>query len=82
MAVGTGQTVQQDITLLPLTRDSVNTAADTVVKLDQCVVGESREIETAAIAINEQRFAPNVRNVVSTDEFGAVAESNVAEFLC
>ena len=82
VAVGTGQTVQQDITLLPLTRDSVNTAADTVVKLDQFVVGESREIETAAIAINEQRFAPNVRNVVSTDEFGAVAESNVAEFLC
>ena len=81
VAVAAGQRVQQDITLLPLTRDSVNAAADKVVKLDQFVVGESREIEAAAIAINEQRFAPNVRNVVSTDEFGAVAEGNVAEFL-
>ena len=54
---------------------------EAVVKLDQFVVGEAREMNAAAIAINEQRFANNVKTVVSTDEFGAVAEGNVAEFL-
>ena len=48
VAVAAGQRVQQDITLLPLTRDSVNAAADKVVKLDQFVVGESREIGRAS----------------------------------
>ena len=38
-------------------------------------------MDAAALAINEQRFASNVKNVVSTDEFGAVAEGNIGEFL-
>jgi iron complex outermembrane recepter protein len=52
-----------------------------VVKLSEYVVGESREMAGSAIAINEQRFAPNMKNVVATDEFGFVPEANVAEFL-
>ncbi len=51
------------------------------IKLDEFVVATSREMTAAARAINEQRFAPNMRNVVSTDEFGDIAEGNVAEFL-
>ncbi len=80
VAVAPGQTVQRDITLSAGKPDALQ-ADEKIIKLDQFVVGESREMEAAAIAINEQRFAPNVRNVVSTDEFGAVAEGNVAEFL-
>jgi TonB-dependent receptor len=38
-------------------------------------------MEGAALAINEQRFAPNMKEVVSTEEFGNVAEGNPAEFL-
>ncbi|MFZ9839869.1 MAG: carboxypeptidase-like regulatory domain-containing protein, partial [Opitutaceae bacterium] len=49
------------------------------VRLDQFVVGASREMDAAALAINEQRHAPNVRQVVATDEFGHVAEGNVGE---
>ncbi len=79
VTVVAGQAVQRDITL-PTGRPE-SQKDDKVVKLDQFVVGESREMEAAAIAINEQRFAPNVKTVVSTDEFGAVAEGNVAEFL-
>ncbi len=56
-------------------------AAGDTVKLDAFTVATSREMDGAAIAINDQRFAPNIRNVVSTDEFGAVAEGNVTEFL-
>ncbi|MFM9090669.1 MAG: carboxypeptidase regulatory-like domain-containing protein, partial [Verrucomicrobiota bacterium] len=51
------------------------------VKLDQFVVATSKEMEAAAIAINEQRFASNLKTVVSSDEFGTVAEGHVGEFL-
>lgn len=57
------------------------TPAAAAVRLDRFVVGESRERSGAAIAMNEQRFAANIRNVVSSDEFGAVAERNVTAFL-
>ena len=36
-----------------------------IVKLDQFVVSSSKEMDAAAIAINEQRFAPNIKNVVA-----------------
>ncbi|WP_414661103.1 carboxypeptidase regulatory-like domain-containing protein [Horticoccus sp. 23ND18S-11] len=52
-----------------------------VVKLDSLVVSSSREMDGAAIAINEQRFAANIVNVVSADEFGVVPDGNVGEFL-
>lgn len=78
--VAAGQRVERDITL-SAGRIDPQRREDTIVKLEQFVVGETREMEAAAIAINEQRFAPNVKTVVSTDEFGAVAEGNIAEFL-
>jgi TonB-dependent receptor len=80
VTVRAGETVQLDVTLAGAKTDA-GTADDKTVKLDQFVVAASREMSGAAVAINEQRFAPNVKNVVSTDEFGAVAEGNVAEFL-
>ena len=52
-----------------------------VVKLDEFVVSTSREMTAAALAINEQRFAANVKNIVAVDEFGDFAEGNVAEFM-
>lgn len=76
--VAAGQTVTQDVTLALPGRAA---AGAETIKLDEFVVGESREMSGAAIAINEQRFAANIRNVVSTDEFGSVAEGNVTEFL-
>ncbi|MFM9080922.1 MAG: carboxypeptidase regulatory-like domain-containing protein [Opitutaceae bacterium] len=51
------------------------------VRLAEFVVGDSREMSGTAIAINEQRFAPNLRSVVSVDEFGDSPDGNVAEFL-
>ena len=80
IAVAAGQTVTRDLTLATGRPDAPRTE-DAIVKLDAFKVGESREMDGAAIAINEQRFAANVKDVVSTDEFGAVAEGNVAEFL-
>lgn len=80
VTVTAGQRVERDITLAVSRPDALK-ADEKVVQLGEFLVGESREMEAAAIAINEQRFAPNVKTVVSTDEFGAVAEGNVAEFL-
>ncbi|MBM3844404.1 MAG: hypothetical protein FJ397_14285, partial [Verrucomicrobia bacterium] len=52
-----------------------------VVQLAQFKVSTSREMDASALAINEQRFAPSIKQVVSTEQFGNVAEGNTAEFL-
>lgn len=51
-----------------------------VTKLDAFVVASAKETNPQAIAINEQRFAANIKNVVSADEFGSQTEGNVGEF--
>ncbi|MSU48832.1 MAG: TonB-dependent receptor [Opitutus sp.] len=52
-----------------------------IVQLANFVVTSSKEMDGAAIAINAQRFASNIVNVVPADEFGAVLENNVGDFL-
>ncbi len=79
VTVSTGQVVQHDVALSPA--PSRSTANGRVVPLSEMVVTSSREMDGAAIAINEQRFAPNMMNVVSADEFGTIAEGSVGEFL-
>jgi len=79
--VSAGQAAPRDFELAPITSRSGLPIEGAVVKLDEFVVAASREMSGAALAINEQRFAPNMKNVVATDEFGDIAEGNVAEFL-
>ncbi len=50
-------------------------------ELDRFDVTERRMTEGAALAVNEQRFAPNIKNVVSTDAFGSNTDGNVADFM-
>jgi len=77
VAVAADQTVQRDISLgVPEAKPG-----DGVVKLGEFRVEASREMDASALAINEQRFASNIKNVLSTEEFGNVSEGNVAEFL-
>lgn len=54
---------------------------DGVVQLDAFTVATARETDGNAIAVNEQRFAPNVKNVVAADLMGDVMDGNVGEFL-
>lgn len=56
-------------------------AGEEVVQLAAYTVSTSREMSQAALATNEQRFAPNIKTVLSADEFGEQSENNVAEFL-
>ncbi|HUR58576.1 MAG TPA: TonB-dependent receptor, partial [Opitutaceae bacterium] len=76
--VAAGQTLTQAFTV----GAGAQAAQDgSVVKLDDFVVASSREMAAAAIATNEQRYAANIKNVVSADAFGDVTEGNVGEFL-
>ncbi|MBI4624694.1 MAG: TonB-dependent receptor plug domain-containing protein [Verrucomicrobia bacterium] len=52
-----------------------------VVNLDPFVVSSNKETDTEAIATNEQRFAPNIKNVVATDAMGDVLGSSAGDFL-
>ncbi|MEO7412632.1 MAG: carboxypeptidase regulatory-like domain-containing protein, partial [Opitutaceae bacterium] len=79
--VTAGATVQRDFSLVAPQSSPVPDKDGGAVKLSAFVVGASKEMDGAAIAINEQRFARNIVNVVSADEFGTMAEGNVGEFL-
>jgi TonB-dependent receptor len=81
VVVGAGATVQHDFTLTAGPARAGSDTSGPVVKLDTFVVETSKEMDAAAIAINEQRFAANIVNVVSADEFGAVVEGNAGDFL-
>ncbi|MDO8544507.1 MAG: TonB-dependent receptor [Opitutaceae bacterium] len=74
--VAPGQTVQQDFNLTAMGQDPA-----APVKLERFVVETSREMDGAAIAINEKRFASDIRNVIAADEFGPMADGNVGEIL-
>ena len=76
--VAGGGVVVQDIGLTNVARYG---QAQDAVKLDPFVVSTSRDTDAQSIAINEQRFAPNLKNVVSADAFGDVTDGNVGEFL-
>src|SRR5687767_4516949 len=49
--------------------------------LSPFVVAETREFNAQAIALNEQRFARNIRSIVTSDEHGDIGEANVAEIV-
>ena len=78
--VASGQVVRVDIELLPDAARATS-AAENVIKLAEFSVSESRAMAPSALAINEQRFAPNIASVVSAAEYGAVSDGNVTEFV-
>jgi iron complex outermembrane receptor protein len=71
--VAAGQVASLDVTL--------SAASGEVIQLEAFKVASKVEMEAAAIAINEQRFAATVKNVVSTDAFGDITEGNLGDFV-
>ena len=74
----------QEATLILAAGQSVERnfeVAGSAVQLAAMVVGTSRETDAEKIAINEQRFSPNIKNVLSADALGDITDGNVAEFL-
>lgn len=77
--VAAGQTLTKDVSLAP---SGVTTAKEgEPLQLDPFLVASTKEINASALAINEQRYAPNIKNVLSADEFGGVTEGNIGEFI-
>jgi iron complex outermembrane recepter protein len=73
--------VRRDFELGAPSRLAAGQAEDGAVRLSAFVVAAQREYDAQAIAINEQRFAANPKNVVSTDAFGEINQGNIGEFL-
>ena len=79
LQVAAGQMARHDFSLAA--PPAAAERADTTVKLDKFVVATTREMDGAAIAINDQRFAPDMRKVLAADEFGTTADGSVGELL-
>ena len=77
VAVQAGQAARRDFNLTSRERYG----EDKAVVLNEFVVQSNREYEGNALALNEQRFSPNVKVVVSADAFGDISEGNPGEFL-
>ncbi|MBL9201443.1 MAG: TonB-dependent receptor, partial [Opitutaceae bacterium] len=77
VSLAPGQALNRDFDLTSAARYGEGS----VVKLDAFTVATARETDGHAIAVNEQRFAPNVKNVVAADLMGDVMDGNVGEFL-
>ena len=54
---------------------------DGSVMLDQFVVAADRYKNAREIAINEERTAVNIKNVISADAFGDIPSGNIGEFV-
>jgi len=79
LIVPAGGLATQDVNLTSVTR--YGQQGDGTVKLDAFVVAQDKETDAQAIATNEQRFAPNIKNVLSTDSLGDVLGGSVGEFM-
>ena len=77
VTVSAGQVARTDLNLTSAERYGT----DQAVQLDTFTVAAQREFEGGAIAINEQRYSPNVKVVMAADAFGDVTEGNVGEFM-
>jgi TonB-dependent receptor len=78
VSVQSGQPTTLDVSL---GASAAATNQGEVLQLDAFTVASRREMDSTSMAINEQRFANNIKNVVSTDAFGDIAEGNVGDFV-
>ncbi len=78
--VAPGQSVERNF---ELDRPGIRPAAaeGEVVKMIDFVVVEDRQMNAQVLALNEQRQAPNIKNVVAYDEYPHGTSGNVADFL-
>ena len=77
MRVVAGQVNQLNFELAP---NAAESAAGTPVEMAKFVI-EATQLSAQASALNEQRQAPNIKNVVALEEYGDLADGNVGEYL-
>jgi len=77
--VKAGEPTHRDVNLTAQSQEGHN--ADDLIELSGMTIGAERETNQNSIAINEQRFAPNLKTVISTAQFGDITEGNIGEFV-
>lgn len=80
LAVPQGGELEQDFNL-GTTTPGAAADKDQPIVLNAFVVAAERETNATYIAQNEQRFSPNIKNVVDSGAFGDVTEGNIGEFV-
>ncbi|HRE82583.1 MAG TPA: TonB-dependent receptor [Opitutaceae bacterium] len=80
LTLGAGDRLQLSIELRRVGVAS-DDGSDRVVKLEAFDVTADREMTAQSIALNEQRAAPNIKNVVALDQFGNQNDENLGEFM-
>lgn len=82
VSIAAGEMVRHDFNLRPIKEGvSLDKEGNELIQLDTFTVTTAKEMDGAAVAINEQRFASNITNVVAANEFGISADGSVAEFM-
>lgn len=76
VSVEAGKTAKQDLQF-----GQATVSEDGVIRLDPYVVATERFKNAQEIAINEERFSVNIKNVVATDAFGDIPSGNIGEFV-
>lgn len=76
-----GETARRDFVLVPVAAGRTGPPTEAVVQLDSFVVADARDTSASSIAINEQRFAGNIKTVLHTDALGDVIQNNLGEFV-
>ncbi len=76
--VAAGSVARRDFDLA-FARD-LGATEKSVVRLENFVV-EAAALSAAAAAVNEQKMAPNIKNVVVLDEVGDLGDGNIGEYL-
>jgi len=80
LEVKPGEPSHRDINLSAQPEEAGHTPDD-IIQLSAVTVAAERETNQSSIAINEQRFAPNLKTVISTTQFGDITEGNIGEFV-
>ncbi len=78
ITVTAGATTQREFNLR---REGAPPTEGEVVQLQRFDVVAERELSAQAIAMNEQRQAPNIKNVVAIDEYGDQGDESIMSFL-
>lgn len=78
VSVSPGAVARKDFEL-SLTRSQMTTDKS-IVQLESFVV-ESTALSAAAAAVNEQKIAPNIKNVIVLDEIGDLGDGNIGEYM-
>lgn len=73
-----GEVVEHDVSLTSVARYGSD---PNTIRLNSFVVSESKDMDVDTIAVNEQRFAANIKNVMAADAVGDVMGGQVGDFL-